>query len=415
MHFSPDEADGGPQSDVEDVGDDGATKEAAPKKRGRRAGTTNKKPQPNNGEEKKIGEVSQVGLFKKWVLFRYADDIYATKKHEKEGAFPLLCGLVTAIAEKEPSISKLKLKRCTGDAGDLTEPWALCIERHDFDVQATGDPKKPFQLRRKPYGLHPAVHEHEKKNSHSSYHQSFELKSKLVQKWGSKSVGKWQRNYTFLDFNNPEHKFVLLHEDAKFTSLQYLHSSTLKDLFRNNDPFIVKELNNTTEEFKGVSRNKRKKKNQEQEEVPAPTSAASSSSSSSAIPKKTLRTEDDESESDEGEKGMRTPAQLAAAFGDDDDPSEGILSDSEEQMYKDGLPIEDFCRARKLPNEELFREALAREFEAVQHQQVSVYVPGSSSSSSSSSGPTSSSNSCSSSSAVPKSKSTKKVVLSDDE
>ena len=409
MNFSADVAGDEAASAAEQDVECSQEKSAQPKKRGRRAGTTNKKVQPDvDGGEKRMGAVSQAGMFKKWVLFRYSDDIYVQKKHEREAPpFPILCGQVTAIAERETSLGKLQLNRCTGDAGELKEPWALCIERYDLEVQATGDPKRPFQLRRKPYGCHPAVSQHEKMHHHSTYHMSFDLRKRLVDKWGSKSAGKWPRSYTYLDFKNPNHKFVLLHEDAQFTGTQHLQQSVVKELYRRNDKLIVQELNKTTAEFKGVSRPPKKKAKVDENESTSP--AAFPSSKPNRIPR------GERSDSDESEAENQGPLpRTAAEFEGEDDLSEGILSDSEQQMFKDGVPIEDFCRARKLPNEDFYREALAREFEAVQHQQITVYQPGSASASSSSS-----SSSCSSSSVVNdyrnKTKSTKKIVVSDEE
>ena len=395
-------------------GGDGKDGEGGAKKRGRPKGKTNKKAQAEEEDATRvIGAVSQVGLFKKWVLFRYADDIYVSKKHEKEGpTYPLLCGYVTAIAKTEGSAGKLNLTRCTGDAGDLKEPWALCIERHDLEVQATGDPKRPFQLRRKPFGCHPAVGDYEKKTHHSSYHMTFELRKRLVDKWGSKSAAKWPRSYTYLDFNNPAHKFVLLHEDAQFTSTQHLQASTLKDLVRRNDPLIVKELERTAEEFKGVTRPAKKKAKvvaEESDQPPAPASAKVSSK-----PSRQAASDSDDSSDEKRQRSSRARPLVEEFDSEDDESEEGILSDSEElQMMQAGCPIEDFCRARKLPNEDFWKEALEKEFELAQRSQVVVYEPSSSASSSSSSA------TCSSSSVVneyrSKSKSTKKVVVSDDD
>ena len=394
-------------------GGDGEGGEGATKKRGRPKGKGNKKAQADEEGDatKVIGAVSQVGLFKKWVLFRYSDDLYVSKKHEKEGpSYPILCGFVTAIAKKEGSAGKLNLKRCTGDAGDLTEPWALCIERHDLEVQATGDPKRPFQLRRKPFGCHPAVGEYEKKNHHSTFHMTYEMRKRLVDKWGSKSQAKWPRSYTYLDFSNPAHKFVLLHEDAQFTSTQHLQASTLKDLVRRNDPFIVKELERTADEYKGVSRQAKKKAKVVAEEPDLPAAAASTRVSSRPV----VQASDSEDSSDDGLQRSSRARPLVEAFDSEDDDSEGIVSDSEElQMMQAGCPIEDFCRARKLPNEDVWKEALEKEYELAKRSQVAVYQSSSSASSSSSS------SSCSSSSVVndwrSKSKSTKKVVVSDDD
>ena len=399
-----------PEDDDEVAGDDDVRPEPGAKKRGRPAGAGNKKVQREDGStEKRFGAVDQAGMYKKWVLFRYADDIFVQKKREREAPpFPLLCGQVTAIAEKETAIGKLKLKRCTGDAGELKEPWALCIEWHDLEVHATGDPKRPYQLRRKPYGCHPAVSEHEKKNHHSTYHMSFDLRQRLVEKWGSKGQAKWPRSYTYVDFNNPNHKFVLLHEDAQFTSTQHLQSSTIKDLYRRNDPIMVKELNAATEEFKNQARPPKKKAKKDVTD-----SSSSSSSSTSGVPLgKKKDDSDSEEEDEEGAAFVQVSSTAAECGSDDDDLSEGIISDSEVQMLKKGLPIEDFCRARNLPNEEFFRAALEREFNAVQGQQLAVFEPGQNSTSSSI---RNSSSTCSSSDVVNeyRSKIAKKVLVED--